>query len=128
MSSILGKSILRLGKGLIGVWLLVIVVLPYGLMSGSPTTGAFLSGCLLIALIGLVAWDYKKGAAKIYPLILDGLILFGVAVSAGAIGGLLAAFFSYRFSFPWWIGPLIGFIWFALLETRKASAEAKAKS
>jgi len=128
LSSILGKSFLRLGKGLIGVWLLVIVVLPYGLMSGSPTAGAFLSGCLLIALIGLVAWDYNKGAARIYPLILDGLILFGVAVSAGAVGGFLAAFFSYRYSFPWWIGLLIGFIWFVLLETRKASAEAKAKS
>ncbi len=127
MSNILGKSFHRSGKGLLGFLLLVIVVSPYSLMSGSPTTGAVLSGCLLIALIGFAAWDYKKGAAKYYHYILDGLILWGVAVSVAAVNLLLEVFFGYRFSFPSWIYVLVGLVWFALLETRKASAKAKAK-
>ena len=115
MSSILRKSLLRLVKGMAGCWLLTMVILPRALMSDSPTMGAVLSGGLLVGLIGLVIWDYKKAAPKIYPLILDGLILFGVAGLSGAVVGVLAAVFGYKFSFPWWTASFVGLIWFALL-------------
>ena len=79
VKAILGKSFIRLLKGTAGGWILVIVIIPYSLMSGSP--GAIFSAFLFIVLIWLVIWDYKKGTAKLYPLVLDGLILLGVAAA-----------------------------------------------
>ena len=127
MSTILRKSLLRLVKGVAGGWLLFVVILPYGLMSGSPITASILSGGLLMVLVGLAIWDYKRGAAKICPSILDGVILIAVAALSGAVLGILAVVFGYAFRFQWWIAPLAGLIWFALLEARKAAAARSAE-
>lgn len=125
VKAILAKSFIRLLKGIAGGWLLVIVILPYSLMSGS--LGAIFSACLFIVLIWLVIWDYKKGTAKLYPLVLDGLILLGVAAASGAVWGALRAILGYRLAYPWWVALSTGLAWFAILETIKIYANRSSR-
>lgn len=111
---ILGKSVVRLFRGLAGAWILIIFILPYSLMSSG--IGVILSILLFILVYGLVLWDFKKETRRIYPFVLDGFILFCIAGLSGAIFGVLRGLFNYEWKSPSWLYFLTGLLGFVLLE------------
>jgi len=106
---ILKNSVIRIFRGMASYVILFIALIPY--FTTPNKEGLLISILILLGIVALVLWDFKKGPGRIYPFMVDGFILL---VFSAAIWGLTAGVFNYR-------SPrlFLGFLWFVFLEARK---------